>query len=139
EVPLIDMAAGASTLAAQGTYRHPQAILKITGHDGTTLYRYAADKSKTALSPQVSFIMADMLSNDRNRALEFGRNSDLVIPGPHVVRRVAAAAATATVITKNTVNSVTEPGRCVVQRPIAHSAEITTASWARTGRIRRRP
>jgi len=34
---------------------------------------------------------------------------------------------------------VTEPGGCVVQRPIAHSAEITTASWARTGRMRRPP
>jgi len=31
------------------------------------------------------------------------------------------------------------PGEGVVQRPIAHSAEITTASWARTGRIRRPP
>ena len=87
EVPLIDMAAGASTLAAQGTYRHPQAILKITAHDGTTLYRYAAGRGKAALTPQVSFIMADMLSNDRNRALEFGRNSDLVIPGHHVAAK----------------------------------------------------
>src|SRR5437667_4480556 len=87
EVPLIDMAAGASTLAAQGTYRHPQAILKITAHDGTTLYRYAAGRGKAALTPQVSFIMADMLSSDRNRALEFGRNSDLVIPGHHVAAK----------------------------------------------------
>src|SRR2546425_11189093 len=87
EVPLIDMAAGASTLAAQGTYRHPQAIMKIASPDGTTLYRYATDKGKPALTPQVSFIMADMLSNDRNRSLEFGRNSDLVIPGHHVAAK----------------------------------------------------
>src|SRR5256885_4081263 len=87
EVPLIDMAAGASTLAAQGTSRHPQAITKIVSHDGTTLYRYATDKGKPALTPQVSFIMADMLSNDRNRSLEFGRNSDLVIPGHHVAAK----------------------------------------------------
>ena len=87
EVPLIDMAAGASTLAAQGTYRHPQAILKITAHDGTTLYQYAAGKGKAALTPQVSFIMADMLSDDRNRSLEFGRNSDLVIPGHRVAAK----------------------------------------------------
>src|SRR5207237_3215657 len=87
EVPLIDMAAGASTLADQGNYRHPQAIMKIVSHDGTTLYRYATDKGKPALTPQVSFIMADMLSNDRNRSLEFGRNSDLVIPGHHVAAK----------------------------------------------------
>ena len=85
EVPLIDMATGASTLAAQGTYRHPQAILKIVAHDGSTLYRYDAQTNgKPALSPQVSFIMAQMLSDDRNRSLEFGRNSDLVILGHHV-------------------------------------------------------
>jgi 1A family penicillin-binding protein len=88
EVPLIDMAAGASTLAAQGTYRHPQGILKIVAHDGTTLSQYDAKTNvKSALSPQVSFIMADMLSNDQNRALEFGRNSDLVIPGHHVAAK----------------------------------------------------
>ena len=87
EVPLIDMAAGASTLAAQGTYRRPQAILQVVAHDGSTLYRYAADKGKPGLTPQVSFIMADMLSSDRNRSLEFGRNSDLVVPGHHVAAK----------------------------------------------------
>ena len=87
EVPLIDMAAGASTLAAQGTYRRPQAILQVVAHGGSTLYRYAADKGKPGLTPQVSFIMADMLSSDRNRSLEFGRNSDLVIPGHHVAAK----------------------------------------------------
>jgi membrane peptidoglycan carboxypeptidase len=35
----------------------------------------------------VSFIMADMLSNDRNRMLEFGSNSDLVIPGHQVAAK----------------------------------------------------
>jgi len=88
EVPLIDMATGSSTLAAQGIYRHPQAILKIVANDGSTLYRYDAQTNgKPALSPQVSFIMAQMLSDDRNRSLSFGRNSDLVIPGHHVAAK----------------------------------------------------
>jgi membrane peptidoglycan carboxypeptidase len=87
EVPLIDMAAGASTLASQGMYRQPGAILKITAHDGRTLFRYDPGRGKQALSPQVSFIMAQMLSDDRNRALEFGRNSDLVIAGHHVAAK----------------------------------------------------
>jgi membrane peptidoglycan carboxypeptidase len=87
EVPLIDMAAGASTLASQGTYRHPQAILSIVAQ-GKTLYRYDPRVNhRTALSPQVSFIMADVLSNDRNRMLEFGSNSDLVIPGHRVAAK----------------------------------------------------
>jgi len=87
EVPLIDMASGASTLAAQGTYRHPQAILSIVAQ-GQTLYRYDSRVNhQAALSPQVSFIMADMLSNDRNRQLAFGPNSDLVIPGHRVAAK----------------------------------------------------
>lgn len=87
EVPLIDMASGASTLAAQGTYRHPQAILSIVAQ-GQTLYRYDPRvNQRAALSPQVSFIMADMLSNDRNRTLAFGSNSDLVIPGHRVAAK----------------------------------------------------
>jgi len=88
EVPLIEMAAGAGTLAAQGTYQHPQAILRIAAHDGSTLYRFdPRGNGKPALSPQVSFIMAQMLSDDRNRSLAFGRNSDLVIPGHHVAAK----------------------------------------------------
>ena len=88
EVPLIDMATGASTLAAQGTYRHPEAILKIQAHDGSTLFRAEPLRNaRSALSPEVSFIMADMLSNDRNRMLEFGSNTDLVIPGHHVAAK----------------------------------------------------
>src|SRR5438132_12245957 len=81
------MAAGASTLAAQGTYRHPQGILKIVAQNGATLYRFDPGKGRPALTPQVSFIMSDMLSNDNNRALAFGRNSDLVIPGHHVAAK----------------------------------------------------
>jgi membrane peptidoglycan carboxypeptidase len=88
EVPLLEMAAGAGTLAAQGTYEHPQPILRITAHDGSTLYRFdPSANGKPALSPQVSFIMAQMLSDDRNRSLAFGRNSDLVIPGHHVAAK----------------------------------------------------
>jgi membrane peptidoglycan carboxypeptidase len=87
EVPLIDMAAGAGTLAAQGTFRHPQGILSIVAQ-GQTLYRYdPRTNQQAALSPQVSFIMADMLSNDRNRMLAFGSNSDLVIPGHRVAAK----------------------------------------------------
>jgi membrane peptidoglycan carboxypeptidase len=88
EVPLLEMASGASTLAAQGTYEHPQPILRIAAHDGSTLYRFDPTiNGKPALSPQVSFIMAQMLSDDRNRSLAFGRNSDLTIPGHRVAAK----------------------------------------------------
>ncbi len=88
EVPLLEMAAGAGTLASQGTYRHPQGIVKITSHTGATLYAYnPGTNARPVLSPQVSFIMSEMLADDRNRQLEFGANSDLVIPGHHVAAK----------------------------------------------------
>jgi 1A family penicillin-binding protein len=88
DVPLIDMATGAATLASQGTHRQPQGVLKIVSHDGHTLYTYdARANGQQALSAQVSFIMSQMLSDDRNRALEFGSGSDLVIRGHTVAAK----------------------------------------------------
>jgi 1A family penicillin-binding protein len=88
EVPLLEMAAGMSTLAAQGTYRQPQGIVRIVAHDGSTLYRYdPRGNARPAISPQVSFIMGQMLADDRNRTLAFGTNSGLVIPGHHVAAK----------------------------------------------------
>src|SRR3989454_648752 len=66
EVPLIDMAAGASTLAAPGTYPRPQAILPVVAHHGSTPYPYTAAKGKPGPTPPGSFIMADMLFTYRN-------------------------------------------------------------------------
>jgi membrane peptidoglycan carboxypeptidase len=88
EVPLLDMAAGAGTLAAQGTYHRPQGIVKVVSHEGETLFSDdPRSRSRPGLSPQVSFIMSSMLADDRNRQLEFGRNSALVIPGHHVAAK----------------------------------------------------
>jgi membrane peptidoglycan carboxypeptidase len=88
EVPLLEMASGASTLAAQGTYRHPLGILTIRSQEGSTVYRYdPRQNARPALSPQVSFIMSQMLSDDRNRTLAFGANSDLVIAGHRVAAK----------------------------------------------------
>ncbi len=92
EVPLIDMAAGASTLAARGTYRRPEGVLKILNHHGDKLFSYDPQASgRQAVSPQVAFIMSQMLSDDRLRALEFGRGSDLVIPGHTVAAKTGTS------------------------------------------------
>ncbi|MEO6796086.1 MAG: transglycosylase domain-containing protein [Candidatus Dormibacter sp.] len=88
EVPLLEMASGAGTLAAEGTSRQPQGILKILSQQGSTMFTYdPRSNGKPALSPQASFILSQMLSDDRNRQLEFGAHSDLVIPGHHVAAK----------------------------------------------------
>jgi membrane peptidoglycan carboxypeptidase len=78
ETPL-QMATGASVLAAQGVLHQPFAISRVTS-GSTTVYQHN-DNSQQAVDPKVAFIMASMLSNDNNRALIFGRGSQLVIPG----------------------------------------------------------
>src|SRR5256886_11702476 len=61
--------------------------MKMVGDHGPSLYRCATDKGKPGLTSEAGFIRANMLSNDRNRSLEFGRDSDLVIPGHHVAAK----------------------------------------------------
>ncbi|HEX9363932.1 MAG TPA: transglycosylase domain-containing protein [Candidatus Dormibacteraeota bacterium] len=88
ETPL-QMATGASVLATQGILRQPYSISLVTR--GTKdVYRHQADPGKRVLDARVAFIMQQMMSNDANRAMIFGRNSLLTLPG----RRVAVKTGT---------------------------------------------
>jgi penicillin-binding protein 1A len=82
ETPL-QMATAASVLATQGLRREPYAIERIT-KNGKTFYQHKQDPGIRILDPQVAFIMQQIMSNDNNRALIFGRNSLLTLPGRHV-------------------------------------------------------
>ncbi|HET7467173.1 MAG TPA: transglycosylase domain-containing protein [Candidatus Dormibacteraeota bacterium] len=81
ETPL-QMATGASVLAAQGILHTPFAIQSIT-QDGKSIYRHQ-DESKQVLDPRVAYIMASIMSNDRNHALIFGMGTILNIRGFNV-------------------------------------------------------
>jgi membrane peptidoglycan carboxypeptidase len=90
-VPVLDMAVGASTLADMGVRHSPAAILSITDALGRNAYTYDPSQNAfPAVSPQVAFIMAAILSDDRNRCMEFGCGGDLTLPG----RQVAAKTGT---------------------------------------------
>jgi penicillin-binding protein 1A len=78
ETPL-QMATGASVLAAQGVLHQPFAIARVE-QAGKTIYTHA-DDGKQVVDPKVAFIMATMLAKDSNRTMIFGSNSQLVIPG----------------------------------------------------------
>jgi len=78
ETPL-QMATGASVLAAQGMLHQPFAITKVD-QAGKTLFEHQ-DSAKQVIDPKVAFIMSAMLSRDSNRAEIFGRDSLLTIPG----------------------------------------------------------
>jgi membrane peptidoglycan carboxypeptidase len=78
ETPL-QMATGASVLAAQGVLHEPFAISRVVSGD-STIYQHV-DKSKQVVDPKVAFIMATMMSRDQDRAMIFGRGSLLTFPG----------------------------------------------------------
>ena len=81
ETPL-QMATGASVLAARGVLHQPFAISRVD-QAGHTIYQHQ-DSSQKVIDPRVAFIMSTMLSRDSNRAEMFGMGSQLNISGYHV-------------------------------------------------------
>ncbi len=88
ETPL-QMATGASVLATQGLLRQPY-VVNLVMRSGRLLYAHTVDPGKRVLDARVAFIMEQIMSNDNNRAMIFGRNSLLTLPG----RRVAVKTGT---------------------------------------------
>ncbi len=85
EVRMYDMAEAYGVFANQG-YKVPlTSILKITDRTGKVLEQYKPPQSPifgTKVLPQgISFIISNILSDNSARAMEFGDNSQLVIPG----------------------------------------------------------
>jgi membrane peptidoglycan carboxypeptidase len=91
ETPL-QQATGAATLADMGMYHQPYGVARISTNEGKEIQgpwdpgKYA----KQVVDPRVAFIMAQILSNNSNRAMIFGLNSPLTLPN----RRVAAKTGT---------------------------------------------
>jgi len=81
ETPL-QMATGASVLAAQGVLHQPYAITSVT-KNGQTIYTHE-DSSKQVLDPRVAFIMGAIMSNDANHKMIFGMGTILNIRGYQV-------------------------------------------------------
>ncbi len=91
EVTPIDMATGVSTLAALGVRHMPTPVVSIQDSLGRNVFTYDPTKNAVqAISPQVAFIIGAIMSDDRNRCMEFGCHGDLTLPG----RQVAAKTGT---------------------------------------------
>src|SRR3989442_9306952 len=76
------MATGASVLAAKGILREPYAIESISMNE-RSVYKHQKNPGEQVLDPRVAFIMEQIMSNDNNRAMIFGRNSLLTLRGRH--------------------------------------------------------
>lgn len=79
ETPL-QMATGASVLAAQGVLHHPTALASITTADGHPFYKLdPSSGAKQVIDPRVAYILEQIMSDDNNRAMIFGRGSSLTL------------------------------------------------------------
>ncbi len=85
EVRVADMATAASTLADMGIRHREAPVLSIKDGLGKEVYTYDAQKAEfRAIDPSVAFIIASIMSDDRNRCMSFGCHGDLTLPGRHV-------------------------------------------------------
>lgn len=84
EVSLLEMTGAFATFANKGTYKKPTGILEVKDASGNLLYKQADNPGTQAISEEVAFLIADILSDDGARSLAFGTNSLLNIPNYQV-------------------------------------------------------
>ncbi len=96
EVKLLDMAYAFSVFANGGTmaglpvkeqrlgYREldPVAILRVEDRDGDIIWQYAAPEIREVLSPQLAYLINDIMSDNNARAPAFGYESRLKLSRP---------------------------------------------------------
>jgi membrane peptidoglycan carboxypeptidase len=83
ETPL-QMATGASVLAAKGVLHPPYAISRVVKGDQILLAHTKGQGDKKVLDPRVAFIMGQIMSDDTNRKMIFGLGSLLTLQGHRV-------------------------------------------------------
>ena len=78
-VPLIQMVGAYQTFANGGQHIPPQSVLDIWDNYGHSFYHYDPNKppASQVLSPQVSYMITSMLTDEPSRRLEFGIDHDL--------------------------------------------------------------
>jgi membrane peptidoglycan carboxypeptidase len=87
-VTVVDMATGASTLATLGVRHLPAPVLSVSDGLGQEIYTYDPSRNASrAVQPDVAFIIDSIMSDDRNRCMEFGCHGDLTLPGRHVAAK----------------------------------------------------
>jgi 1A family penicillin-binding protein len=88
EVTPVDMATGVSTLANMGVKHMPAPLISIKDATGKDVFTYNPSTNETrAISEDVAFIIASIMSDDRNRCMSFGCHGDLTLPGRHVAAK----------------------------------------------------
>jgi 1A family penicillin-binding protein len=90
EVNLLEHTNGYATLANNGLYHTPVAILKVYDDKGEEIFTTQTTEGTEAIRPEIAAITTNVLIDDAARAYMFGRGSILTLPD----RQVAAKTGT---------------------------------------------
>lgn len=77
EVSPLDLTTAYNTLASNGRYYPPVAILKVVDNNGRIIAQYKKPDVQPVINPELVAIMQDMMSDDNARAAIWGTNSKL--------------------------------------------------------------
>jgi 1A family penicillin-binding protein len=84
EVRLIDMVTAYSAFSNGGFKVEPVSILKVEDRDGKVLFEHKPTSGRQVVSPEVAFLINDILSDNSARLLTFGTNSLINIAGRNI-------------------------------------------------------
>ncbi|MCL5958616.1 MAG: PBP1A family penicillin-binding protein, partial [Chloroflexi bacterium] len=84
EVKLLDLTTAYSTIANEGRYTGPISILKVLDRDGKVIYDYQPPKKagREVVSPQLAYLMTNILSDNKAREPMFGVDNPLKLDRP---------------------------------------------------------
>jgi 1A family penicillin-binding protein len=86
EVRLLELTAAYAAFANGGYQVEPVAVLSVSDAEGKRLYRAREQEKETVLSPQVAYLITDILSDEQARAPAFGERSVLQLSRPAAVK-----------------------------------------------------
>ncbi len=81
EVKLLDLVTAYSGFANKGRRVEPNAILEVTDSSSRVLEKFKPTEGHRVLSPEIAYLISDILSDNDARTVAFGPNSSLHIPG----------------------------------------------------------
>jgi 1A family penicillin-binding protein len=84
EVKLLEITSAYGVFATGGLREEPVSILKVEDAKGKVLFQHQPVQSRRVITPDVTFIISSILSDNDARKDTFGEKSYLVIPGKTV-------------------------------------------------------
>ncbi len=84
EVSLLDLTNAFTVFARGGTRKDIEGVMEIKDYKGKTIYKKVKSQETRVFSPEVSFLISHILSDNNARIDEFGPNSYLNVPGKTV-------------------------------------------------------